>query len=191
MKKLMIAAAIVCAAVVSQAANCDWAVSYIYDYDDISSGSPSYTKMGENYATFFVVATDAFGVDEMKTALEAGDFTWMSTLKNQTPASAMTGGAASNSMEGFGNEETINGFMVIFNNSDYAQADYAYVSDIQPKTTGGEGQPAVPSFAEFNSYMASNWTAIGGAPTPTPTPEPTSGLLLLLGVAGLALRRRA
>ena len=30
----------------------------------------------------------------------------------------------------------------------------------------------------------------GGGPGPDPIPEPTSGLLLLLGVAGLALRRR-
>ena len=184
MKKLMIAAAIVCAAVASQAANCNWDVSYIYDYADISSGSPSYTKMGENYATFFVVATETFGVDEMKAALADGDFSWMTTLKNQTSANPMTGGAASNVMEGFGNEETINGFMVIFNNSDYAKADYAYVSDIQSKTTGGEGQAAVPSFAEYNSYMPSAWTQVNNVP------EPTSGLLLLLGVAGLALRRR-
>ena len=28
------------------------------------------------------------------------------------------------------------------------------------------------------------------APTPTPTPEPTSGMLLLLGLAGLALKRK-
>ena len=30
----------------------------------------------------------------------------------------------------------------------------------------------------------------GGGPGPEPVPEPTSGLLLLLGVAGLALKRR-
>ena len=32
--------------------------------------------------------------------------------------------------------------------------------------------------------------SFGGTPGPTPIPEPTSGLLMLLGVAGLALRRR-
>ena len=183
MKKLMIAAAIVCAAVVSQAANCDWSVSYIYDYSAISAPTPSY-DLANNYATYFVVATDTFGVNEMKAALAESDFSWMDTLKNQTSVSPMTGGAASNSMEGFGNEETIKGFMVIFNDSDYAKADYAYVSDAQTKTTGGEGQPAGMSFGEYNSYLASNWTKIESVP------EPTSGLLLLLGVAGLALRRR-
>ena len=36
------------------------------------------------------------------------------------------------------------------------------------------------------------WTAAPGPtpPGPTPVPEPTSGLLMLLGVAGLALKRR-
>ena len=183
MKKLMLAAAIVCAAVVSRAASCNWDISYIYDYADISSASPTYA-LANNYATYFVVATDTFGVNEMKAALGDGDFSWMSTLKNQTSSAPMAGGAASNSMTGFGNAESITGFMVIFNNSDYAKADYAYVSDAQTKTTGGEGQPAVMSFAEYNSYLAGNWTKIENVP------EPTSGLLLLLGVAGLALRRR-
>ena len=41
-------------------------------------------------------------------------------------------------------------------------------------------------------FWGSEWTFTPSPvpPTPTPTPEPTSGLLLLLGVAGLALRRK-
>ena len=37
------------------------------------------------------------------------------------------------------------------------------------------------------SATASNWKSAGGT---TPVPEPTSGLLMLLGMAGLALRRK-
>ena len=183
MKKLMIAAAIVCAAVVSQAASANWQVANVYDYADISSATPTYA-LANGYATYFVVATDAFGVNEMKAALGEGDFSWMTTLQNQTPASSMANGAASNSMTGFGNKESINAFAVVFNNSDYAKADYAYVTDLATATTGAEGQPAVLDLDGTYSFMAGNWTKIENVP------EPTSGLLLLLGVAGLALKRR-
>ena len=39
------------------------------------------------------------------------------------------------------------------------------------------------SFVDINAYGASDWQAVN-------TPEPTSGLLLLLGFAGLALKRK-
>ena len=43
------------------------------------------------------------------------------------------------------------------------------------------------SSLQITSANATQWTVAGGAPV---IPEPTTGLLVLLGVAGLALRRR-
>ena len=43
------------------------------------------------------------------------------------------------------------------------------------------------STLQIGSGNATQWTVAGGAPV---IPEPTTGLLVLLGVAGLALRRR-
>ena len=189
----MIAAAIVCAAVVSQAASASWSVADIYDWNDINKAEPGYDVMGANYATYMVVATSDFGRDELIAALEEGKFSWMTEQKVDTPTAAMAAGAASGLTPDtwFGNDETVNGFAVIFNNSDYKSADYAYVTPVAAGVTGGEGQAATIKFTGEDSWDPSLWTAVGGAPSPTPTPEPTSGLLLLLGVAGLALRRRA
>ena len=183
MKKLMIAAAIVCAAVVSQAASANWQVSDMYDWDDINSGDPQYFG-ANNYATYFVVATSDFGVDEMKEALANGDYSWMTTQKVATPTAPMAEGAASGTTpEWFGSAETVNAFAVVFNNADYEKADHAYVTPLASDATGGQGQAAIIGLVGEDSYDTSLWTA-------TAVPEPTSGLLLLLGVAGLALRRR-
>ena len=181
----MIAAAIVCAAVVSQAAVADWSVSDVYDWNDINKEVPGYDVMGANYATYMVVATTDFGIVEVKEALGKGDFSWMTSQKVDTPKNPMAGGAASGTTPDtwFGNDETVNAFAVIFNNSDYAKADHAYVTPLATDKTGGEGQAATLKFTGEDSWDPSLWTA-------TAVPEPTSGLLLLLGVAGLALRRR-
>lgn len=49
----------------------------------------------------------------------------------------------------------------------------------------------IMSLVDTTTYGAADWQAVGGdTPTPGPIPEPTSGLLMLLGMAGLALRRK-
>ncbi|MGN0847119.1 MAG: PEP-CTERM sorting domain-containing protein [Kiritimatiellia bacterium] len=65
--------------------------------------------------------------------------------------------------------------------SAYAGADYVY----DPNAAPPESAPAVlPSFASATA----TYKEFGGSSGDIP--EPTSGLLMLLGVAGLALRRR-
>ena len=66
-------------------------------------------------------------------------------------------------------------------------------------TTGSSIQSTDPmsgetwaSFIDTAAYDASAWKnlTVGSGTGPTPIPEPTSGLLMLLGMAGLALRRK-
>lgn len=66
-------------------------------------------------------------------------------------------------------------------------------------TSGEPGSmPAIPSPIVYGDFMdvntmitADSWKSMGGEPGPTPgVPEPTSGLLLVVGGAMLALRRK-
>ena len=60
--------------------------------------------------------------------------------------------------------------------------DWTITSD---EITGSKGYTKITN-EQINTSVPTKWTVHG----PEPTPEPTSGLLLLLGVAGLALRRK-
>ena len=52
--------------------------------------------------------------------------------------------------------------------------------------SGSEALGSNTSIAN-STLTSASWTAVGGS---SPVPEPTSGLLLVLGMAGLALRRK-
>ena len=70
-------------------------------------------------------------------------------------------------------------YFVVFNNSDVAKAtEYALVGDANKAYSGMAGK-----FSTAGDFGGATWAS-------TAVPEPTSGLLMLLGVAGLALRRR-
>ena len=178
----MIAAAIVSAAAMSQAAVCNWSMSNITAYpgaESASAGWTAYLISASEYDTFTALSGDKV----------AG---W---IAKQTPidtAQTVAGGRGSINLGGTTGDnyslgQTENAFVVLFNNASAADATYyAYTGTKESAKVGSGGAPIDLAFGDF-STATSGWQSMAG---PSPIPEPTSGLLLLLGVAGLALKRK-
>ena len=173
MKKIMIAVAIVCAAVMAQAATAKWAGSNIY-----VPGST--TDKASGYLVYFVQSSDYALADAQASLADANiDFLDTYGVAGTAQASGATAGTIGTS---FGNAETVTGYLVILNSSTIDDATLAYITGEASKATGASGQQATLAFGSLiGTQDAANWAAV---------PEPTSGLLMLVGLAGLALRRR-
>ena len=172
----MIAAAIVCAAVMSQAASLSWA-SYAYLND--GAADEDWFSGGQGY---LVLVTDAanFAVADDLT-ITGGTLLTGSGSRNAYEY-GMTGGAIDGSAFGAENGGTYY-FAILATNkgsSDALPTDGFYGIDGVYEVTWNKDTGA--SFSASEDHMAAVTTQVA--------PEPTSGLLLLIGVAGLALRRR-
>ena len=185
MKKLMIAAAIVCAAVVTQAASIDWSMT---GKNKVKAQDGT---TGWNNQTIYLVLDSQ--KDAIIAALNAGnDFTSLTLDNNKTGSTAMLSQKTATSdalvARSAGGDQYNYMLLMVDTTSDAgktwyrfsgAETDYAY--------SAGEDDPILIQFvgADFQSV---SWTQASGGPSPIP--EPTSAMLLLLGVAGLALKRK-
>ena len=195
MKKLLIAAAAVAVAVASQAALFNWgtdskAYSIVaatidagladgthYAAATSSNGNTMYNQISSYTASwaYEITFTSTAGSDTISGSLGTGDFTSRMILVNNLSSDA------------------------VVQTDPVTPVNYSIVLTGTIKDNNGttwnltsdaiNGTWDVASIGDLNLMTAgpSGWTAAGTAPV---IPEPTTGLLVLLGVAGLALRRR-
>ena len=195
MKKLMIAACAVAFAAGVQAATCNWVAQTESGYPIHEAGS-DYGD-GLNGAAYLFCIEDGVTQEDILTAWRGGAD--VSTLGGR--ALTMVDGEIAQttfSTEGNGGS-AYNFFLAAVDEA----ANQLFLSDTVPQVATTMPSPAILSFdcdygsGDFETmYGEKTWAASGaegnggGYFSTESVPEPTSGLLLLLGVAGLALRRR-
>ena len=191
MKKLMIAAAIVCAAAMSQAAAFSWSSSTQSTKGVIYGGDGTTTKA---YATYGAVALYMFDAATYDQASALADFA-------DPKKSVDTSKAVANTTLSSASKITTKAFDYGSQGSTYDfyfvamfDADHIYISSLKEdmiNPTSGTTSIQYDDLGTTSKLAALDATGgFKGAAVYETVPEPTSGLLLLLGVAGLALRRR-
>ncbi len=180
MKKIIAIIGMLLLTTSAEAATCDWAVLMIKA--DPAGGSAT-------SATAYLVDNSVVALGTMTAALAIGDFSYLDT-EGAVKASSATTAQATGMMvsetgidNGFKDGTPYTFYTIVINND---QSHYLATS-----TVTDTGESLKPLNMAFGPQMSNNWVAIkssgGGGEG---VPEPTSGLLVIVGGALLALRRK-
>lgn len=187
MKKVVIAFAIATFAVVTQAASLNWSMAA-----KVATESPTGSSSAGRAAFYTAMVFLSSDLDAVTAALKGGELEKVSGLAKSTSQAARTGQFSGEIANLDGKSASI--FAVVFDTQEAGKsindAVYYQITDAVTQNTYSGAEPATT--AAFTSAQVHNsYAKIGaGGDTPGGVPEPTSGLLLLLGAAGLALRRK-
>ena len=194
MKKLMIAAAIVCAAAFAHAGAYTWGWSSGADMAPGSTGDdPEVGGLEGGTAMLFLgtigqtLQGDAYVLDWSKATLVDGAIAGQDE-NYQFGQLKYNADVKSDLVDVTKNQDYA---LILFSESGITAENYAdyegYYYIVEGRSVLSQDKESGADYSKFvtgHQVLGNEWR------TATAVPEPTSGLLLLLGVAGLALRRR-
>ena len=190
MKKLMIIAAVAMAAFASNAAAFTWKTSAT---GKVYTPGESTTLLGS--ATAYLFDSASVTQQAILTAFDGGTFNTLTALDSSAvSAGAIAAKAGTPIVISEGNVYTLDAIAAII--TTVGDKDYIYISDINTKAGAATGTAqlnlalATSSKAAVTEFTAGSATFVSGGWYTAAVPEPTSGLLMLIGMAGLALCRR-
>lgn len=186
MKKLMIALAAGVLAVGANAASVDWTATKGYLYDGAGDSAAKVTS-----GTAYLVLTSYAQSDLVTAFATSGAATTLAGLQSNA-AYLGSGDIGSNARIAAGTgtssaTSAATAYFVVFND------DKMYISDTATSDYDALGQSHSFVFSSMTTASKATLDMTAGYSTAGwygAVPEPTSGLLMLLGMAGLALRRR-
>ena len=177
MKKILVASAIIVSAISLNAASVTWGLTGVTDSasNTAKAGMAAYFMDASTYSAFTALDADKVAAYVVANSLYSGATKLVSGRTGSSINIAETSGSLAAG-------DTANGYIVLFDTSSAADADYFAYTTAQSKTVPDTGANITLSYGTF-AAATSGWQT-------TAVPEPTSGLLMLLGMAGLTLRRR-
>ena len=187
MKKLIIVAAVALTAALTQAASVSWSVSGLKDSEgnSLTSGAGYvFTTKGSNATTIDAVTTALAGLTSAS-ALQ----TWLQSnalaaLKGDVSSTSLISVSGVDLATSGVPEKTSSTslFAVIVDDDSFGEGvKYAVTGESNKVKTPAASTTNVATF-NLTAPATTAWTAVA--------PEPTSGLLMLVGLGALALRRR-
>ena len=191
MRKLIIGAIAVVSAIAANAASVDWSATKGALYD--GADTPAKLTGGNAYLMF---VTSSYSQNDLLNAFIAAEGDATKTLASMTSSGALATGAGSISSANSrpSGTSTYNlsadgtAYFVVFNDD---KMFVSYTTDVLYDSVTGDATAtfatALTSLSKTTADASAGLSSTGGWYA---VPEPTSGLLMLLGMAGLALRRK-
>ena len=190
MKKLILLCSAVAIAAVTQAASVNWTITNVYSPSDstakVAAGSMSAWMFVTANTTDVTTGIPVTTLAAVQAVIDSGSLSGLSALSATHASNTAAGNiVGASGLTGF-SSGSLTAFAIVVDSTDLATAqNYYFVSDGAEKTASFTSAAGAKSliWGDQTSYTqgAGKWTAV---------PEPTSGLLLVLGMAGLALKRK-
>ena len=179
MKKLMIIVAAVALAGAAQAATMSWSVLNM-QAQGVEAG----------WLVALYDASTTFEYAKAKDGTLAPLYTGAAFSTGTQIRAGSSGNTKPGSTDQFSAGDSISAYAVIFNAATIADATQVMISEVRSATVGSAGGNISLAFGNMMATNSSN-SFNGASFVPTSgIPEPTSGLLMLVGLGALALRRR-